>query len=211
MNPVKSDPTKQAFLYFSRKNIMQLFHKISSSLTHKKLWPLVDVALFILITWIFHKLWWRYSGEIYSLQAFNSIADWLAATVFHISAWLDAHLLRMDIVLYDKNIILFTANGRSMEINESCSGFKQMYQVLVLFLLFPGPWKHKLWYIPAGMFAMFLTNIVRVVLLSVVMIYWPEQWDFIHLWILRPVYYVVIFLLWVLWIEKFGGMKRYFK
>jgi hypothetical protein len=61
-----------------------------------------------------------------------------------------------------------------------------------------------------GMFSMFLVNVLRIVGLSFAMIYWPAQWDFIHLWILRPFYYVVIFILWVVWVEKFGGMKRYF-
>lgn len=190
---------------------MKYVQSASTYLSQKRLWPIVDVALFVLITWVFHKLWWQYSGEIYSIALFRDIADGLAALVYHISAWLDANVLLMKIQLYEKNIIYFHANGRAMEINESCSGFKQMYQVLVLFLLFPGPWKNKLWYIPMGMFAMLITNIIRVVLLSVAMIYWPEHWDFIHLWVLRPVYYVVIFLLWVLWVEKFGGMKRYFR
>jgi exosortase/archaeosortase family protein len=190
---------------------MKFIQPATDLLSQKKLWPVIDVVLFVAITWVFHKLWWQYSGEIYSISVFKDFADWLAATVYHISAWLDVHVLRMNIELYEKNIISFTSNGRAMEINESCSGFKQMYQVLVLFLLFPGPWRHKLWFIPAGMIAMFLTNVVRVVLLSVAMIYWPEQWDFIHLWVLRPVYYVVIFFLWVLWVEKFGGMKRYFE
>jgi exosortase/archaeosortase family protein len=108
------------------------------------------------------------------------------------------------------NVIHFNANHHAMNVNESCSGFKQMWQVLVLFLFFPGPWKHKLWFIPMGMFSMFLVNVLRIVGLSFAMIYWPEQWDFIHLWILRPFYYVVIFILWVLWVEKVGGMKRYF-
>jgi exosortase/archaeosortase family protein len=187
-----------------------MFVKLSSFLDKNKLWPVIDVLLFIVITYLFHKLWWKYSHYIYSMPVFLNAADWLSRMVYLASAWIDAHLLGMDITLYFKNIIHFNFNNRGIEINESCSGFKQMYQVFILFLLFPGPFKHKLWYIPMGMLSMFLTNIVRVVLLSVTMIYWPQHWDFIHLWVLRPFYYVVIFVLWVVWIEHFGGFRRYF-
>ena len=179
-------------------------------LSKNKLWPVVDVILFIIITYLFHKLWWKFSYLIYGTPALLSFSGWLSEMVYVASAWIDQHILGMDITLYFKNIIHFNVNNRGIEINESCSGFKQMYQVLILFLLFPGPWKHKLWFIPMGMISMFLINIIRVVLLSVVMIYWPQHWDFIHLWVLRPFYYLVIFILWVIWVEKFGGMKRYF-
>lgn len=187
-----------------------MLSSIKNYLTRKRLWPLVDVLLFVIITWGFHLLWWSVFAPVISNSGLNAIADILASTVYSLSAWVDLHLLGMDIVLYPVNIIHFNANNSSMAINESCSGFKQMWQVIVLFVLFPGPWKNKLWFIPAGMLAMFITNIIRVVLLSIVMIHWPAQWDFIHLWVLRPFYYVVIFALWVWWVEKYGGMKKYF-
>jgi exosortase/archaeosortase family protein len=117
----------------------------------------------------------------------------------------------MKIELYPTNVIYFVTNNRAIEINENCSGFKQLWQVLILFLLFPGPWKQKIWFIPLGMALMLVFNIFRVVGLSYSMIHWPQHWDIIHLWILRPIYYFIIFMLWVFWVEKFGGIKRYFE
>ncbi len=43
---------------------------------------------------------------------------------------------------------MWFSNNGYVGVNESCSGLKQFYQIAVLFILFPGPWKHKLWYIP---------------------------------------------------------------
>ncbi len=188
-----------------------MIHKTKEYLAHNRLWPMIDVLIFVVITLGFHKIWWMFSAQIYGLSSFITVSNWLAATVYAASAWLDAHIFRMDIVLYTPNVIHFNANNTAINVNESCSGFKQMWQVLVLFLLFPGPWKYKLWYIPMGMVSMFLVNVLRIVGLSFAMILWPQHWDFIHLWILRPFYYVVIFILWVIWVEKFGGMKRYFE
>jgi len=93
-------------------------------------------------------------------------------------------------------------------VNSSCSGLKQAYQVTALFVLFPGPWKHKLWFIPAGWAIMFLTNVFRIVVLSLILVWRPEYWNFSHDWILRPFFYVIIFGLWVIWVERFGGFFR---
>ncbi len=188
-----------------------MLKKLKDLLTRKRLWPLVDVFIFIVITYGFHVLYWEYNYEISGFALFKDITSWLDASVYIASSWIDSHILGMDIVLYSKNIIHFNSNNGVIIIEESCSGFKQMCQVLVLFLLFPGPWKYKLWYIPMGLVSMFLINIVRIVCLSIVIIHWPHQWDFIHMWVLRPFYYLVIFILWVVWVEKFGGIQMYFK
>jgi len=188
-----------------------MLNKTKDYITRNRLWPIVDVLIFVVITGGFHKLYWAFFSVGISQSGMNAVMEWLAATVYSVSAWVDVHIFGMDILLYPVNMIHFNANNTTIAINESCSGFKQMLQVLILFLLFPGPWKHKLWYIPAGMLAMFITNIIRVVILSAVMIHWPQQWDFIHLWILRPFYYVVIFGLWVLWVERFGGMRKFIR
>jgi exosortase/archaeosortase family protein len=187
-----------------------MIEKAIKYLTEKRFWPLVDVFIFVVITYGFHELWWTFSGQIAGSPAFTAAASWLAGVIYNASAWIDVHVFGIDVLLYSPNVIYFKDNNTAINVNESCSGFKQMWQVLVLFLLFPGPWKQKLWYIPMGMLSMFLFNIVRIVALSFAMLYWPQHWDFIHLWVLRPVYYFIIFVLWVIWVEKYGGMKRYF-
>ena len=167
--------------------------------------PLTDVLLFMIITVAVHKLWWMNSGFLYSLKPFISISAWLSHEVFLMSSWINLHLLGMKMQMADHNIMIFLQNNRSIVIEESCSGFKQMCQILILFVLFPGPWKHKLWFIPSCIFIMFFVNVFRVIVLSYTMIHLPEQWDFIHLWVMRPFYYLVIFLMWVLWVSKFRG------
>lgn len=179
------------------------FYQLKKFLGSKKIAPLVDVALFIIITYVVHVLWWHYSSYIYSIPVFISISNWLSHNVFLLSAWISVNILRMDLDIAPGNTLIFLKNNTSIIINESCSGFKQMFQILVLFVLFPGPWKHKLWFIPSAIAGMFFVNVIRVIGLSYAMIWWPEHWDFIHLWIMRPFYYVAIFIMWLIWEEKF--------
>lgn len=162
----------------------------------------VDVAFFAIITYSFHVLWWDFARIIKSFTAVNVTADWLAEQVFVSSLWINRNLLGLHITTEEPNFMWF-ANGGYVQVNESCSGLKQFYQIIVLFVLFPGPWKHKLWFIPMSILIMHFVNIVRIVVLSIMVLWKPEYWDFTHDWILRPGFYVVIFGLWVVWVERF--------
>ncbi len=94
---------------------------------------------------------------------------------------------------------------RQLIIDHTCSGLKQFYQAFFLFLLYPGPWKHKAWFIPMAIAMMHLVNVLRIVVLSLAMLHAYHQWDFIHDWVVRPMFYVVLFGLWMWWDQRSGG------
>lgn len=167
---------------------------------------LIDVAFFMIITYGFHLLYKHYEDAIMSIAWVHSFQLWLADVAFDISFWINESVLKLKVTALSDNVILFL-NGKRMQIVDTCSAFKQYYQVLVLFILFPGQWKHKLWFIPMSIFVMFATNIFRIVALSLIMVWKPEFWDFSHTWILRPFFYVILFLLWVWWVECFSRKK----
>lgn len=97
----------------------------------------------------------------------------------------------------------FTNTDSTLRIVNACSGFKQLLITFLLLLLFPGPWKQKLWFIPTAIVLMFITNIVRITLLAIFLLKVPQHWDFFHMNITRPGYYVILFFIWVWWNEKF--------
>ena len=168
----------------------------------------MDVSLFILITILFHFFWKTYLGFFFETGFYKAVALWLANQVYHISFWINTTLLGMTIEPeHATNTMWFSQNNGYITVNRSCSGFKQFYQIFFLFALFPGPWKHKLWFIPSSMLLIFLVNIFRIVMLSIVIIHLPSQWDFVHTWVLRPFFYVIIFLEWVIWVEYFKNKK----
>lgn len=175
--------------------------------TENKIWrPIIQILLFATITLLFHYLWWggirNFLTQFYWFEAFrHQMVKW----VFTSSAWINENILGLDIIRQGTTIIL-PGHG-FVEVVEDCSGTKQFYQILVLFVLFPGPWKHKLWYIPASLLVMHITNVLRIVFLTLTLLWFPEEWDFIHLFVMRPMFYVVIFALWIIWIEKFENPR----
>lgn len=120
--------------------------------------------------------------------------------VFYQSVWVDRHIL--SIPLRISGLTMYFENGSWITINESCAGDKQILQFMLLLLIYPGSWKHKLWYIPMGMLIIHGTNILRIVLLSLVSIYKPGWWHFAHDIPLRGMFYVVILILWIIWVER---------
>jgi len=105
------------------------------------------------------------------------------------------------------NHTFYFQNHSSLSIVPSCSGIKQILQFALLILLYPGPWKHKAWFIPFGIIIIHLTNVFRLSSLCIVMANWPVHWRFIHDYPARIIFYIVIFSLWVIWNDRFYHSK----
>jgi len=68
--------------------------------------------------------------------------------------------------LIEPSYIIRFKNLEAIQINNGCSGTKQMLQVLVLFVLYPGPWIRKVWFIPTVIGAIYFVNLFRISLLD---------------------------------------------
>lgn len=69
-------------------------------------------------------------------------------------------------------------------------------------LAFPGPWRTKLWFIPAGMALIWVLNVLRVGALALNHYYAHESVDFNHHYTFTFIVYACIFGLWMLWARK---------
>jgi exosortase/archaeosortase family protein len=175
-----------------------------------------DVAIFMVILLFFHFLWRTFVRDILSVEFIRDSANWLAYHVYVQAGWV-LNLLSVEVTAFDElnigggfrqNVFYYAGNNGYVSVNSSCSGLKQFYQWVILMLLFPGPWKHKAWFIPLGLGVIHLVNVFRILTMVFVTIHLPQHWDFIHDWVLRPFFYVVMFFLWVWWNEKFHLKKR---
>jgi exosortase/archaeosortase family protein len=161
------------------------------------------IFMFIAITLIIHFTfrYWANHLNFYPLEEKVTVTrDWLADMAFRHTAKV------MKILGYQfddaRNTITYE-DGRWLAINKSCSGFKQLLQAFFLFLLFPGPLKHKLWFVPLAMVLMHVANIIRLVGVAITLYYFPDWWEFSHDYVFRFVFYLILFLLWIVWEEKF--------
>lgn len=185
-----------------------LYSRLYNYLEKYKLHPLLDVALFVVLTLIIHFTyrWWATVHYFPLESVMIALHDFLAKAVFDQSSWFIQNVLGMEITIVDHT--MYWANHGFIAINHGCSGLKQILQISLLLLLFPGPWKHKIWFIPAGMILIHLTNLFRIIGLAEVLVHFPDYWQFSHDNLFRPFFYVVIFGLWVIWVEKLMKKKN---
>lgn len=169
-----------------------------------RLRSLRGVFIFISLTLMIHysfRYWTTVDYFPLSLIIHKTYAA-MVDLVFNHSLWFIHYVLHYQPTVIDYT--MYFEEVGYIAINDGCSGLKQFLQVTLLFLIYPGPWKHKLWYIPLGILLMHATNLFRIVGLTVVLHHWPEYWKFSHDYIFRPLFYVVIFTMWMVWEEKFA-------
>ncbi len=191
-----------------RKKLLNFYYAFRDS-------PLFGVFLFMAITVVFHLLWRLGRDWFTQLDAYVALSDMLVRHVFQMAAGINNYLFGDLIVSFEQSCIFRIAGRFGGEaftghilIDESCSGLKQFYQALFLFLIYPGPRKHKLWFIPMAILVMHIVNVLRIIALTVTMMHFYQHWDFVHDWVVRPFFYVVLFGLWVVWEERYAGLTQ---
>lgn len=165
------------------------------------------VLSFVLVLLIAHFLWkvsvrGDESDRIVSFLGFN-ISEPFNYMVDHVT-FMVHHLLNFFGFypnLEPYNIFRYE-NGNAIRIVWSCTGIKQSYIFAAIILLFNGSWKQKLWFIPAGLFVLYLYNLIRIAFLCGLVKDYQHLFDFMHEELTKYLYYAIVFGMWVLWEEK---------
>ena len=185
----------------------------------------VNVVLFILLIFSFHYLYlgwqalgyWPIGDTIYALMV------WSVDMVYGQACYLLDRVLHIDITTISSRRLIAAINSEDgwarIVVAPECASLKQWLHWIFLMVLFPGPWKHKLWYIPAGLVIIEWINVVRICGILLMQIWWPNihihllgndinTFHLAHDYIFKFFFYFIIFLMWVLWVEKIKGKKQ---
>ena len=181
--------------------------KLSSYLTTLKN---VLYFSFLLISFHYIYVWW--SGAMSFAPVKQSVDDlfiFSSKILFDNSQWT---LRNLGIHFITQDQTFWVYNGEKIsgfvEVSPGCTSLKQWMHWIFIMTLFSGPWKHKLWYIPSGIIVIHFINVFRVVGLAVSVKYYPEHFEAFHNYFFKTFFYFIIFLMWVLWTEKFSKIKK---
>jgi exosortase/archaeosortase family protein len=178
-------------------------------LTDPKWEKVRGILWFCLITVVIHfgyRIWANNLNFAPITGLMTKINSFLAFQVYQESAFLGKDIFKWSIIpLPDSSIII---NNFKLIISLSSSGLKPMLQFTVLMLIIPGPWKNKAWFIPIGIIVIHLTNVLRIICFIIILRHWPQQIEYAHYTYLRLLFYIVIFGLWVVWVEKISITKH---
>ena len=187
--------------------------KIKELYADKRYQTYFDVGLFFVLIFSFHRLYsfWNYTLDYWPIKGWvDKLFAWASSLLFDQSTWTLEHIFRFDFYTRGKTIAFLNNEGfySGVTVAPECTSLKQWMHWLFLMLIFPGPWKHKAWYIPLGLVIVELTNVVRIVGISLFLKPFPHDFALAHDVIFKIVFYVVIFLMWALWNDKFHHSKK---
>jgi exosortase family protein XrtF len=98
--------------------------------------------------------------------------------------------------------------GSHLWIGDPCNGIPLFAVFMVFIIAFPGPWKHKAWFIPAGIALIHLLNALRVAVLCIVVTRGYGWLEFNHDYTFYVVVYGAVFALWYLWVKRFSNWTK---
>ena len=161
------------------------------------------VMLFLIVMFVSNFFWkLTVKGDENGLEAsffcfdlsivFTTLCHHLAVVIHSIF-----DLFGITTYLYDTAI--YHLNGECVRIVWGCNGVKQSFIFTMIMLFARGPVKHKLWFIPLGLFCVYLINIFRLLLLAYIVRDYPESFDFWHGVVAKYGFYGLIFLMWFFW------------
>ncbi len=171
-----------------------------------------DVGLFIVLIFSFHFIYLGW--QAINFWPVKSLVDDLfqsaSSLLFDQSCNVLENVFGLDIITMDRTIGTMNNEGRYsfITVAPECTSLKQWLHWLFLMLIFPGPWKHKLWYIPLGLVIIEWINVVRVTGILLLMIPFPNSFSFSHDYLFKTFFYFVIFLMWMFWTEYFLHKKN---
>ncbi len=189
--------------------------KVKEYYQDKRYTSYIDVGLFILLIFSFHFLYIGWVAiDYYPLtNLISRLFDWASMLLFNQSCWVLEHIFGIDYITHKQIIGVINSNDTYsfISVAPECTSLKQWLHWLFLMLIFPGPWKHKMWYIPLGLVIIEFINVVRVVGITLCMIPFPNHFDFFHDYFFKTFFYLMIFVMWMIWVEKFLHKKTKIK
>ena len=93
-------------------------------------------------------------------------------------------------------------------IGRGCNGLV-LYALFTGFIIsFPGKILSKFTFIPFGILIIYLTNIIRICLLTYIRLNYSFSFDFNHKYTFTFIVYGIIFLLWRYWVSNFSDIEE---
>ncbi|HEY1196356.1 exosortase family protein XrtF [Flavobacterium sp.] len=100
-------------------------------------------------------------------------------------------------------------NGKYLaSITEGCNVVSIMILFVSFVAAFSGKLKQTVLFIIFGILSLYVLNIVRIALLTVLLFNFPEQNHFLHGVVFPLIIYGYVFILWIFWVNRFSRYAK---
>jgi exosortase H (IPTLxxWG-CTERM-specific) len=139
-----------------------------------------------------------FGAELTPWAQTHFVVPWTNALA-QISTWL--------VTVFDPNVaaagkvMRSTANGFAVSIEAGCNGVEATIVLVAAMLAFPAPWRHRLGGLVAGIAAVQVLNIVRIISL-----FYLGQWnlkvfEWAHLYVWQALIMLDVLIVWLVWVR----------
>lgn len=99
----------------------------------------------------------------------------------------------------------FAVHGKFVaRIVEGCNAVSVMILFVAFVVAFKGKLKHTILFCLVGILIIHVLNVLRIALLVLALYYYPQYQEVLHGTIFPLVIYGVVFILWVIWVNKYS-------
>lgn len=91
---------------------------------------------------------------------------------------------------------------------EGCNSISLIILFVAFIVAFSGSFKATLLFSVFGSLFIYIVNVLRIAFLTVMIYKFPNQLGILHDLVFPAIIYGTIFLLWVIWVNKFSNYKR---
>lgn len=164
------------------------------------------MSRFLLLALGTYLLW--YVAYEYHIKPETGLDEWVISHIVeHAKVALNSFgfVLRQEADMAWNHIAIEGSAG--VLIGAPCDGIILFVIFSIFVLAFPGPIRHKLWYLPLGILSIHLVNVLRVVALAWIVSV-NESWlAFNHDYTFTILTYAWVFLLWYIWVNRFSPLN----
>lgn len=178
-------------------------------ITDKKLIsPVLFVAKVLLVygAWkVFHTVAVTETSFIHPY--WNSFNDFVASSIIKQAAFILQDGFGYNLIYNHRNILIEGTPG--YYVADHCIGIAPCIIFAGFILAYDGRFLNKLWYIPMGILAIYLINVVRVAMLGFAQkVYGELFFELAHTRVYLLLSYGLFFILVAIWMNRFGNVQR---
>ena len=96
--------------------------------------------------------------------------------------------------------LMYLDNKPIISIDTPCNGLPMLYLFASFVIAYPGTVKRKLTFITAGILIIHVLNIIRIIVLSYISIYYADYFYFNHKYAFQIIVYTVVIAMWFYWV-----------
>lgn len=145
--------------------------------------------LFFAIWYLIYELWLLPKGEL---------DEWLSLNIVGVS---DGLIRVLGYDTWTMHRIIGIGESAGIELVDGCTGISAIGLFVGFILAYPGDWKRRISYTFLGIGIIYLVNILRIVTLVITQEEWIEFFDFTHDYSTTTIFYIVIFIMWIFWVQ----------